>query len=386
MLRLPGVPAAALLSVVVAVAATSEAFVLLQDVDLWRRSHVAALGHQAGAVVLIASAVAAAAAALVASVRHTTLGVTAEVADRSLAVASRTVVAVAVPAVAVHAIGGIVAIVVARRWGLEGAPPVLRWLSPAIAILASAGLGVAIGWRAHTALAAPLAAVLVFTVLAVVSRSISSEVLDLATGPAVIGMRTDGSWAAWTAAVLLAVALGGVLSTGRRAVAVTGVALATVVVLAGVLTGPGKSLQPARAATCGGTDPEVCAFPERRGKILGVRREVRRISAALDTVAGRRIALPERFSELDMPDAASLEVADPDDRLGRISDVLAAAARCSAEREPDPPLILAVAAQAYGRGVIRPKEVSYEPAPSRLTPSALGRDAKAAAERLRPCP
>lgn len=323
---------APVLVVLVAAAIAIEAFVLLRQRDAWTQSQLGAVQWHALAALLLTPLAAAVAAIEAAAVASSLLGTLAAVQRRRRAAVLRAASRGAVVLCLVHVAGLIVALAVVRARGLEGPPPVEAALPGLAALVAGALVGAAAGWRMRRPIAAPVAAVGVFALLAVVADAVAP--LLYAPGRAdAVGLSVDvgGVLASLAAFALLScAALGLAVATAPQGRAATAAAFAGLLVL--IATGPSERTRPEDAiAVCSGAMPAVCAYPERRAWLAGTQPTIVRLQRSLTRLAPG-VSLPARYSEAASsggPRVATLQVADPHDRAALSQDVADVLVRCS---------------------------------------------------------
>jgi hypothetical protein len=176
---------------------------------------------------------------------------------------------------------------------------------------------------------------------------------------------------------LIALAALAALRRGRASTAVAAAAVAALVAL--VVLGPPEAVRAASGAVvCEGAAPQVCAYPERRGRLPEERREIVRLLEALERIAPGA-PRPERWTEgpgREGPALAPLELVAPADRATLVSDVGASLVRCAPDETVDPLLLVWLANTAYGPGSVAPEALGYAGPPR--SPASLERKARAA--------
>ncbi len=375
----------------IVIAVACEMLFLLRRSGEWSQSQLGAIEWQGGAAQLVAPIGAAVAAAGAQAVGGSSLGVIARLQRRDRASVRLTGLRLAVPLVAVHLVAMLIAVGVARSRGLEGAPPVAGWLPGALMIAAFSCVGALMGWRIRTVLAAPIAAAVAFGVLVMLSFSLDLPLLDLSGAANVIGAVLRGDFVTASALAALLIAVVAVAATPSGALswsyAIAGAAFAGLVGLLAV--GPSERLRTDREpAVCVGAVPQVCGFPERRRLLAPTRAAILDITAAVRRLDPAAPPFPSRWTEGPVGNRAGvsqLDVADPDDHAGLVTDVVSALLQCV----PDdvfvdaPELEVWLARELYG-----PEDPSIStlalgiPAP-RLAPESLRRAARRAVRDVR---
>ena len=371
--------------VALALGALCEAVFVIERWDEWQDSQLAAALLQGGVVVFVAPLAAAAAAADFNAVRRSALGVTAQVQRRDRAGAAASAGRVGGLLLAVHLIVFAVMIAVLRHDGLGGALPLAAALPGALMIVAFALVGAAVGWRVRSLAAAPLATALSFAVLLPVAYGAPSAVLQVGAGYNPLAQLRVG-WVALStlSAVLIGVAALAAVRRRRGSAAVAGLACAAV---AGLLfVGPAEAVHDARGpVACAGRAPQVCAYPERRGRLPALRTQIVRLTAALQRLASGA-PLPARWTEGDERASravALLELADPADQASIVDDVAASLVRCSPDAAVEPVVSVWLDRAVYGARAVAPAAFGDNGPPSHFAPARLERGARRAVAATR---
>ncbi len=281
---------------------------------------------------------------------------------------------------AVHAAGLVAALAITRGAGLGGRPPVEAALPGFAALLAAALIGAALGWRMRRPIAAPIAALVVFALLAIVAEA-SAEVLYAPGLSEAVGLAVDrtfvvASVAAFALLGTLAVCVG--VATSARGHTGAAAAAVGLVVLVGLAPG-GRTRPDGGAAACDGRAPAVCAYSERRAWLPATRTEILALQRELAKLTPG-VSLPERYSELARSSSrtvALLEVADPADRAALSRDVAELLVRCSDGS------ISGHVALTIARGAFKPADVPEASRFGLLQPAPLLRPGRVREEALR---
>ena len=370
---------APLIAVLLVAAVLIELFVLLRHAETWRQSQLGTVQWHALAALLLTPLAAAGAAIETASTSGSLLGTLATVQRRQAACVLRAGIRVSALLATAHAAGLLVALMIARGHGLEGTPPVQAALPGMAALLASALIGAAIGWVMRRPIAAPVAALAVFALLAIAADAFA-EVLYVPGMADAVGLTVNDGWilaslAAFT--LLSGFAVGVAVARSPLTLAATIAAFAALIALATV--GPNERTRADTSpVVCKGRTPAVCAYPERGAWLPATRRTITRLQRALATLAPDAPP-PARYSEAAPSsdrNVMTLQVADPDDRAALSQDVADTLVRCSSDS------LLGYVALALSRQAFDPAHV---PAPADLglmQPAPLLRNQRVRREAL----